>query len=114
MFNISKPGKTIGFVNNGDSALNSLLVVDENLQKAATFVGDKKFDYIVIELGTNHAKVVFANRQEEVASNLDKLIKKIKKCSYACINNAGIIIISPPLMAVKLKQLKNIKAAMNG
>ena len=35
VFNISKSGRTIGFVNNGDSSLNSLLVIDENLKKAA-------------------------------------------------------------------------------
>jgi lysophospholipase L1-like esterase len=95
VFNISKSGRTIGFVNNGDSSLNSLLVVDENLKKAAEHTGDRPFDFIVIDLGTNDAKAVFAARQKEVPANLDRLIQKIKSSPYATINQAKIIIISP-------------------
>jgi acyl-CoA thioesterase I len=105
VFNISKSGRTIGFVNNGDSSLNSLLVIDENLKKAAEFTKDRGFDFIVIELGTNDAKAVFADRQEEVPANLDKLIKKIKACNYATINKAKIIIISPPPYGAKAEAL---------
>lgn len=94
--NISKSGRTIGFVNLGDSALNSLLVIDENLKKAAEFTGDRPFDFIVLELGTNDAKAVFANRQKEVPGNLERLIRKIKASGYASINKARLIIISPP------------------
>lgn len=101
VFNISKSGRTIGFVNNGDSSLNSLLVIDENLKKAADFIKDRTYDFIVIELGTNDAKAVFAERQEEVSANLDKLIKKIKQCGYPAINKAKIIIISPPPYGAK-------------
>src|SRR6476646_9006864 len=53
IFNISKSGRTIGFVNNGDSSLNSLLVIDENLKKAAEFTKDRPFDFVVLALGTN-------------------------------------------------------------
>lgn len=101
VFNISKSGRTIGFVNNSDSSLNSLLVIDENLQKAAEFTKERPFDFIVLELGTNDAKAVFADRQKEVADNLDKLIKKIKGCGYPTINKAKLIIISPPPYGVK-------------
>jgi acyl-CoA thioesterase I len=101
VFNISKSGRTIGFVNNGDSTLNSLLVIDENLKKAADFAKDRSFDFIVIELGTNDAKAVFSNRQKEVPGNLGKLIKKIRTCSYPSINKAKIIIISPPPYGIK-------------
>jgi lysophospholipase L1-like esterase len=96
VYNISKSGRTIGFVNNGDSSLNSLLVIDDNLKKAADFIKDRPFDFIVIELGTNDGKAVFASRQKEVPENLDNLIKKIKHSNYSSINKARIIIISPP------------------
>ena len=96
VFNISKSGRTIGFVNNGDSTLNSLLVVDENLRKAAEFTKDQPFDYVVLELGTNDAKAVFADRQAEVPQNLEKLIQKIKTCPYPTVSRAQLIIISPP------------------
>src|SRR4051812_10908637 len=41
VFNISKSGRTIGFLNLGDSSLNSLLVIDENLKKAAEFTRER-------------------------------------------------------------------------
>ena len=96
VFNISKSGRTIGFLNLGDSTLNSLFVIDNNLNKAAGFTEKSPFDFIVIELGTNDAKAIFADRQKEVPQNLEKLIHKIKNSSYTSINRAKIIIVSPP------------------
>lgn len=101
VFNISKSGRTIGFVNNGDSSLNALLVMDENLKKAADFTGDRPFDFVVIELGTNDAKAVFADRQREVPVNLERLVQKIKGSSYSTISKAKIIIIAPPPYGAK-------------
>jgi lysophospholipase L1-like esterase len=34
---------------------------------------------VVLELGTNDAKAVFADRQAEVPQNLEKLIQQLKK-----------------------------------
>jgi len=101
VFNISKSGRTIGFLNLGDSTLNSLSVVDENLKKAAEFTQDRPFDFVVLELGTNDGKAVFADRQKEVPDNLEKLVKKIKSCPYPTINKAKVIIISPPPYGAK-------------
>ncbi|MCW3089975.1 MAG: glycoside hydrolase family 28 [Ferruginibacter sp.] len=96
LFNISRSGRTIGFVNNGDSSLNSLQVIDENLKKASGFIKEQAFDFIVLELGTNDAKAVFAARQNEVAINLQRLIQKIKGSRHANIRKAKIIVIAPP------------------
>ncbi len=101
VFNISKSGRTIGFINNGDSTLNSLLVLDDNLRRAAEFSKDRPFHFVVVELGTNDAKAVFADRQQEVPDNLEKLIRKIKNCPYPAIKQAKIIVISPPPYGVK-------------
>lgn len=101
VFNISKSGRTIGFVNNGDSSLNSLMVIDENLQKAAAHTKDQPFDFVVLQLGTNDGKAVFAGRQQEVPGNLEKLIRKIRDCSYPVISQAKIILISPPPYGTK-------------
>lgn len=109
LFNISKSGRTIGFVNLGDSTLNSLMVIDENLKKAADFTKERPYDFIVIELGTNDAKAVFSNRQKEVPANLDKLIKKIKSSIYPSIRNARIIIISPPPYGAKAEAQEKYK-----
>ncbi len=99
--NISKSGRTIGFVNNGDSTLNSLMVIDENLKKASEFTGSRPYDFIVIEIGTNDGKAVFADRQSEVPENLGRLIDKIKGSPYEVINRAKIVIISPPPYGTK-------------
>lgn len=96
VFNLSRSGRTIGFVNNGDSSLNSLLVVEENMRKAAAFTRDWPFDYIVLALGTNDAKAVFADRQSEVPANLEKLIQCLQRSPYPVISGARIIIIGPP------------------
>ncbi|MBW4888576.1 hypothetical protein KXQ82_02570 [Mucilaginibacter sp. HMF5004] len=95
VFNISKSGRTVGFLNNGDSTLNSLSVINENLKKAADATGDKPYDYIILDLGTNDGKAVFADRQQDVPVNYQKLITTIKTCKYATINKAKIVIISP-------------------
>lgn len=96
VFNCSKSGRTIGFVNNGDSSLHSLLALDENLQKAAAFAGNQPFDWIVLELGTNDGKAVFADRQGEVPQNLEKLLQAIRNSRYLVIRKARILVISPP------------------
>ncbi|MEI6946441.1 GDSL-type esterase/lipase family protein [Paraflavisolibacter sp. H34] len=109
VFNISKSGRTIGFLNLGDSSLNSLLVIDENLKKAADFTKDRPFDYVILELGTNDAKAVFADRQKEVPKNLERLVRKIKGSPYTTINRAQIVIISPPPYGSKAEATEKYK-----
>src|ERR1044072_9287573 len=109
VFNISKSGRTIGFVNNGDSSLNSLMVIEENLRNACGYTKDRPYDFIVLEMGTNDGKAVFADRQEQVPGNLDKLIKTIKGSSYPAINKAKIIIVSPPPYGTKAEATEKYK-----
>lgn len=109
VFNISKSGRTIGFLNLNDSSLNSLYVIEENLRKAALHIQQDSYDYIILELGTNDAKAVFAERQAEVAPNLEKLIRTIKNTPYASINKAQIIIISPPPFGTKAEATEKYK-----
>lgn len=109
VFNISKSGRTIGFVNNGDSSLNSLLVIEDNIKKAAEHTKDRPYDYIVIELGTNDGKAIFADRQKEVPHNLETLIQKIKSSPYPAINKAKIIIIAPPPYGEKAEATEKYK-----
>ncbi|RTQ51565.1 hypothetical protein EJV47_07130 [Hymenobacter gummosus] len=96
VFNLSKSGRTIGFVNNGDSSLNSLLVIDDNLRRAADFTRDWPYDYVVLALGTNDAKAVFANRQAEVPAHLEQLVRRIQGSPYPALARARLIIIAPP------------------
>jgi acyl-CoA thioesterase-1 len=96
VYNISKSGRTIGFLNLGDSTLNSLLVINKNLKQAADFTGDRPYDFIILELGTNDGKAIFADKQQGVPANLEKLIRTIKTSNYTAINKAKIVIIAPP------------------
>lgn len=96
VFNISKSGRTIGFLNLGDSTLNSLFVIDQNLGKAVEAAKERPYDFVILELGTNDAKNVFAGLQKDVSLNFEKLIDKIKSSPYTVISGAKIIIISPP------------------
>ena len=96
IFNLSKSGRTIGFLNLGDSSLNSRLVIDQNLKKASAFMPDRPYDYIILELGTNDAKAVFAKTQQDVAGNLAGLIDQIQNSIYPTVKTAKIVVISPP------------------
>ncbi|HUP12298.1 MAG TPA: GDSL-type esterase/lipase family protein [Niastella sp.] len=109
VFNVSKSGRTIGFVNNGDSSLNSLLVIEENLCNASEYTKDRPYDFIVLELGTNDGKAVFSDRQDQVPGNLDKLIKTIKRSSYPAFRKARIIIVSPPPYGTKAEATEKYK-----
>ncbi len=109
VFNISKSGRTIGFLNLGDSTLNSLMVIDGNLKRAAEATGKRPYDYVILELGTNDAKAIFADRQQEVPANLAKLINSIKYSGYSVISKAKIVIISPPPYGSKAEATEKYK-----
>ena len=66
--NLSESGRTIGFDNNGRERLNALKNIDSYLDKAQ--VEKKRYDYIIVCLGTNDSKKMFDSRQEEVSENL--------------------------------------------
>jgi lysophospholipase L1-like esterase len=96
LLNISKVGKTIGFDNNGDSSLNQLACIGNDLEKAGQFIGPLAFDYIVIGLGTNDAKAIFEKDQNKVPVNLETLIRQIRDSKYQSVSNAKIVLLSPP------------------
>jgi lysophospholipase L1-like esterase/acetyl esterase/lipase len=85
-------GNTIGFDNLDKEELNTLKNVDKIFQKAGS-----KTDAIVVMLGTNDCKTVYANQTREVVLNLDKLIKQLKERSLDKNGkSAPIFIVSPP------------------
>jgi len=109
IYNISKSSRTIGFLNLGDSSLNSLLVIEKNLQKAADVAGDQPYDYIVIDLGTNDAKAIFNSQQELVPKNLDDLITSIQTNKSVTINKAKILIVSPTPYGTKAESTEKYR-----
>ncbi len=77
--NHSIGGNTIGFDNNGREILNTLKNINHYLDETYSELCDgNELDYIVINLGTNDTKVVFADRQKEVYANFEQLIEMIR------------------------------------
>lgn len=100
IINKSISGNTIGFDNLGQEKLNTLKNIDNYLDEAKVELGaDQNFDVILIGLGTNDAKIIFDDRQNEVPHNLKLLIEKIKeRPEFSGENQPGIFVISPPPM----------------
>jgi lysophospholipase L1-like esterase/dienelactone hydrolase len=94
IYNTSISGNTIGFDNNGQEKLNTLRNIDRYLNDAETTLHG--LDKIAIMLGTNDSKAVFEKRNEEVITNLDKLLKKIKAHPIYLKHTPQIFVISPP------------------
>ncbi|WP_428741687.1 SGNH/GDSL hydrolase family protein [Tenacibaculum sp.] len=94
IFNTSRPGNTIGFDNLDRVELNTLKNLDHYLKTAQDSLG--RIDYVIMMLGTNDAKFVFKDRQNEVVSNMKLLITKIKNYNYNFKTKPHIIIMSPP------------------
>jgi len=109
VINKSISGNTIGFDNNDQIKLNTLKNIDRYLEEAFKELGvGKRFDFIVIVLGTNDTKKVFENRQKEVPENMVLLIHKIK--DYITAHNMTlpkICIITPsPMDEEKVDKVK--------
>jgi acyl-CoA thioesterase I len=109
LINKSISGNTIGFDNNDQVKLNTLKNIDQYLEEAFKELGDgKKFDFILMVLGTNDTKKVFENRQEEVPENMVLLIHKIK--NYLTSHNMTlpkICIVTPsPMDEDKIDKVK--------
>ena len=79
LINKSISGNTIGFNNLDQEKLNTLKNIDRYLDEAFKELSEgKKFDFVIMVLGTNDTKKVFENRQKEVPKNMVLLIHKIK------------------------------------
>ncbi|MDP4290905.1 MAG: GDSL-type esterase/lipase family protein [Bacteroidota bacterium] len=94
--NISKSGRTIGFNNLGKKELNELANIDSFLDQAQQKTGSRKYDFIVVCLGTNDTKAEYADRQNEVVANFEQLLKKIKEHPLYRKTRPQLIYVTPP------------------
>jgi lysophospholipase L1-like esterase len=94
IFNISISGNTIGFINNGQRSLNTLLNIGKYMDRAYGKLG--KIDRIIIMLGTNDCKAVFRDSLALVPGNMRKLINEIKLSTRLHKDKPVIYIVSPP------------------
>jgi len=96
IFNESLSGNTLGFDNLGFESLNTLKNLNRYLAETSDKTG-KPIDVILINLGTNDCKAIFADRQDEVTKNLEKLIRGIRAFKFSNQKSPPEIrIISPP------------------
>ncbi|MDB4584197.1 GDSL-type esterase/lipase family protein, partial [Draconibacterium sp.] len=93
IINTSVSGNTIGFDNLNSTRLNTLEMLDSYLQKGIEDAG--RIDYVVILLGTNDCKAIFADRLKEIPENFKQLITSIQK-SEKFEKTPEIIVVSPP------------------
>ncbi len=96
VINASIGGSTIGFDNLDNPALNTLRNIDGNIARAVGQGGT--IDVIVLLLGTNDSKAVFAGRQREVGANLERLLERIRAHPLLQSHPPEILVISPPPM----------------
>ncbi|MDN3669489.1 GDSL-type esterase/lipase family protein [Echinicola jeungdonensis] len=94
--NISKSGRTIGFDNLGRTELNALKNIQTYLNEAEEEIGNESYDYILLCLGTNDTKSVFAERQDEVVINFEKLVDTILEHDLVKKEKAQLLFITPP------------------
>lgn len=80
ILNRCKPGRTFGFDNNNDTSLNELRLVKSQLNEALTLFADS-FDAVVISLGTNDVKNIFADSQHIIISKCEQLLAEIASFS---------------------------------
>ena len=93
IINESISGNTIGFVNNGNPSLNTVLNMEGYLKKHDPQRGS--LDRILILLGTNDCKAVFADRMDEVPDNYQELLNIIRRY-YQGFQQPEILMISAP------------------
>lgn len=109
IINHSVPGNTIGFNNLDQSKLNTLSSITTYIDETyKILVPDRQLDIIVIGLGTNDAKKIFKDRQNEVPVNMELLVQKIR--SYIKQHNKKLPVIcilsSPPMDENKIDTIK--------
>lgn len=89
-----RSGMTIGFDNLGTPDLNMLASIEAFLAEKITVPG-KPVREILILLGTNDCKAVFADRQGEVIPNLDRLTAYLRRYPWPGGSLPSITLLTP-------------------
>lgn len=112
IINQSIPGNTIGFDNNGQTALNTLKNIHSDLEKAAKAFRGELPDQVIISLGTNDCKKVFDGMESTVIANMYALLDSVRQF-YAGHTNVTILILSPPPASPDDQLLEKYKGMNN-
>jgi len=76
--------------------LNALSNINDYLDDAQKRTGTRKYDFIIVCLGTNDTKSVYAERQNEVVANFGELLKRIKEHPLCRESAPRLIYVTPP------------------
>jgi lysophospholipase L1-like esterase len=96
IYNTSISGNTVGFDNLGNKKLNTLRNADNYLSMATERLHG--LDMIIVMLGTNDCKAIFADSLKIIEKNYNRLIAKIKQHPYYLNHEPVILLVSPPPM----------------
>lgn len=89
-------GNTFGFDNLGRGELNALKSVRRYIRSAQDSLQKSSIDDVVVMLGTNDCKAVFADRMDIVPLNLSALIDSIRSLTSSQLTPPVIYVVSPP------------------
>jgi len=97
IFNYSISGNTIGFDNRKNEKLNTLRNIDKYLSDAISRSPEHRIDDIILLIGTNDCKKVYADSTQKVIENLQKLIIDIQDNENVDANTNVYIVTPPPM-----------------
>jgi lysophospholipase L1-like esterase len=107
--NTAVSGNTIGFDNLDREQLNTLRNIDAYIERGVDEMG--RIDAIVISLGTNDCKAVFADQLPEVPRNLDRLLTAIKENAHFTDQFPRVYVVSPPPYGPEEKLIEKYRGA---
>ncbi len=90
-----RPGMTIGFDNLGDRGLNMLASLDGYLADRVAGPA-QEIGGVLVLLGTNDGKAVFAERQAESLANLESLVARLRAFAWPGGRQPWITLATPP------------------
>lgn len=96
--NNSRSGRTIGFDNNGDSHLNALHTLQQDLDEANRYFRKRRCDVIVVCLGTNDTKAVYSDHQQKVVTHFRELIERVNSSPLVRRYHPLCLFMTPPPM----------------
>jgi lysophospholipase L1-like esterase len=96
--NKSISGNTIGFDNLGRESLNTLKNINRYLTETTGELAGNIPDIVIIGLGTNDCKSVFAGKHDIVIKNMNSLIDSIQDYYATGDKQPDIVLMTPPPM----------------
>ena len=92
-------GNAVGFDNLGKESLNTLKNINRYLIETTGELAGSIPDIIIISLGTNDCKAVFAGKHNEIINNMNALVDSIQNYYASGDKQPNIVLMTPPPMS---------------